>query len=131
MNGQEIKNLDLDKYRDVWDSLSEDDKWESYKIAYQSYNDLYKLYQNMSTRETTLINDLEKSNELLKKKFVKYGIGLFVLGGLTQELRADVYTGINFDFFFLNGRVAISPMLAVKIYDKLGGSLGISFKFCW
>jgi hypothetical protein len=130
--GQEINDKDIG----TWNKLSDVEKWESYKIAHNSYIRLKLLYDKKSDNENMLIDDLEKTNKLLNKKDIKNSIGLFVLAGLgydisLQKINPDCYVGLNYKRFFAWEHAYIEFGGAFKFYDEFGGALqfglGINF----
>lgn len=129
LKSQEKKLYDSESYK-TWQSLTEDEKYESYIVILNAFTMLQKLYKDSIAREETIMADLEYTNNFLEKKYYpKFGINANVYAGLTQELRADCFTTLNFNIYFLQGRFYFSPNVYFKFFDKLGGGIGIGLGF--
>jgi hypothetical protein len=87
-------------------------------------------------KDTEIINDLtfrlNETNEKLKNRFiVKHGLNIFALAGLDNDLNIDIYIGVTYRRYFLDGRLFVGGGLAVKPYKNIGGAalLEIGFTF--
>lgn len=121
---EEIKKLSKEDLQ----YLSKDELIETVLYTQDKYIDAIKSYMAMkgiSDTQDIIINKLEKS--LKHTNIPKFGVGLGILAGLDQDLEADVYTGIRMRFYFWDARFSFDPELYVKIYDRLGGGLGLGF----
>lgn len=111
-------------------------KEEIYNFAYQYYKQCVKLDKQLTQLENEidteitlskdkdrLIEEYENIINKYKKLQSKYGIGLSVYGGLTQELKAESFVSCDIYFHFFNGHISIIPGFYIKIYDILGGGL--------
>lgn len=118
--------------KEIWDSLSEYDKWVSFRDTYNAYQDMKDLYNKSIDRENILISDLEKTTKLLKNKwYPKFGFNINLQAGLDQRLNIDVYTNLNFLKYFLEGRAFFLFGGGIKFYNAIGGdiNIGIGFNF--
>ena len=129
---QEVTNKD----RVIWDSLSKDEQWESYKIAHNSYLKLQAFYEKQTDRENTLIDDLEKTNKLLSKKFTGNGLELLILASASYnpvlfQPVFDSYVLALYHKYFFYGRGQLTIGGAFKFLPNYGGGLifGGGFNF--
>ena len=138
LNAQEKNDIISDKDRSTWDSLSADEKWESFKIEHNSYVRLSVLYDKKDKREDILIKDLEKSTSLLENMQPKNGLEVSGIFGIDydkkhQEIGFDSYVFLNYSRCYYLGPVQayIEVGAGVKFFENYGGavSLGLGFKF--
>lgn len=125
--GQEINDND----KKVWDKLTDSEKWESYKIAHNSYLRLKDLYDKKNDSINMLSDDLEKTNKLLKSKYPDNGIGVQILAGLDYKLGVDCYAVLFYKKYIFYDKVYFQAGLGFKFYDTYGGgvNLGLGFNF--
>lgn len=128
VSAKEVKEIPKE-VPDWWYKLSPAEMYGYYYKAYFLARELY--YDNMVKIDLLSVVKIQLEDSIkvvnLLKKDWKFGLGLSVHAGLNQELRTDVFTTMNFYVNFLRGRVMLNPSLYVKIYDCLGGGLGIGF----
>jgi hypothetical protein len=129
---QEINDKDLK----IWNNLTAEEKWESYKNAHNSYVELEKLYNSEVENGERTLKNLEKTNNILKKKHKKNSIGVFVLTGIDydlirKEFEVDCYAGLYYKRYFFYNLSYFQIGLNVKFYDDWGGgiNLGIGINF--
>jgi uncharacterized protein YneF (UPF0154 family) len=78
----------------------------------------------------SLKNDLKKTNDILITRFIpKHGFSVFGLVGIDKMLAVDVYTGVIYKRYFLDGRLYFGGGLGIKPYKELGGSIIIEIGF--
>lgn len=137
-NYSEELKLPPSKPNDKWFRLSDEEQYNillsyatlavEYRNQYFNVLEQYHSIQSLNNEKDDILYSYEKIIKKLNRKN-KFGFGFDLYGGLTQELRADVFTSLNFYFYFLEGRVCFAPGGYVKIYDKLGGGLKVGFNF--
>lgn len=125
---QEIRDIEHD--RNKWDQLTDQQKWESYITAHNSYLRLKSVYDRSEDEKDVLVEALDGTNKLLTNKwYPKLGFNISVLAGIDKQLGLDVYTSLVLKKYFLKGHAFIDIGVSLKIYDELGGGLllGIGF----
>jgi hypothetical protein len=86
------------------------------------------IQEKIIEKDTEIISDLkfrlDETNTKLKKVYhPTHGIGFFVLAGLDNSLDIDIYIGVTYRRYWLNGRIFLGAGGAVKPYKNIGGSL--------
>jgi hypothetical protein len=78
-----------------------------------------ELIENLSFR-------LDKTNEALKKRFIpKHSLSAFALVGLDNTLNYDLYVGVLYRRYFLEGRMFIGGGAFVKPRENIGGGISL------
>ena len=129
----QAKPLD-EKTPEGWYTLSDDAQWMEYYWLYQEYTYMLEKYNRLKSidlEKEDLIITYEKKIEQLKSYIPRYGLGLYITGGLDKTLEADVFCGIDFYIYALKGRLFFPLGAYVKIYDELGGGLKVGIGFNW
>lgn len=119
-------NIEIDKWKDQSKQIK-----TIIKYLPQKEKEIIEVYVNDSEK---IIFDLQKQLSIaLSRKIIKHDISLFILGGITQEVRFDVYAGAIYRHFW-NFRIAsvhLGAGGAVKIYDKLGAGIVLECGIGW
>ena len=130
LKGQEIKRIS-DSDKKFFDGLTDDEKFLSLKMATNSYVDLREVIDRANDRQEILSDELKKTNEALKKKYLDHSLSLSVLAGIDTKLHIDCYAILQYKRYLLYNRAYITVGGAFKFYDSYGGGLlfglGINF----
>jgi hypothetical protein len=127
---QEINDND----KKDWDKLTDIEKWESYKIAHNSYIRLKALYDRSANRTDDLINENERLQKLINKKYKKNSLGLSIIAGIDYDkltIECDCYVFLIYKRYFLYNTGYFQFGGGFKFYDDYGGAalFGLGFNF--
>jgi hypothetical protein len=89
------------------------------------------IQEKIIEEDTKIISDLkfrlDETNEKLRKRFItQHSLSAFALIGLDNTLNYDLYVGLTYRKYFLDGRVFIGGGAYVKPMKNIGG--GASFE---
>jgi hypothetical protein len=108
----------------VWDKLTPEQQFLSFKASHNAYVQYRELYNRARLRENLLADDLSR------KWFPRYAIGLGILAGVDNTLDVDIYTVLKFKKYFLEGRTFIDIEGGIKVYKAIGGCIYLGLGFC-
>ena len=115
--------------RQIWDKLTDDQKYESFKTANNSYYDLKEIDDARQGREELLVRELEKDVKLLKSiknPFISLSIGAgFVVD---EKINIDIEAQVDLQIY-LNKYFYIEPYVTAKLKQNIGGGIGVKVGF--
>lgn len=121
-----------DSYKDLWDSMTEYEKWESFKKTYNAFLELYRIYTEVEKKLNLITESYEEYIKLEKFKFTpKYALDINILGSLNSNLETNLYSFISFKKYFLYNRLYLNILGGIQFYPYYGGCLGIGLGFNW
>jgi alpha-amylase/alpha-mannosidase (GH57 family) len=128
----DINEKSIKEYFKNYDKLSNEEKKEDMKNLTNSFLELKDLYERSQKRENILDKDLKDTTEKLENKYYpEHSLSMFALFGRDISTEFDCYAGLEYKYYFWEGRGYLGFGAAVKIYDQFGGAGQISFGYCW
>jgi hypothetical protein len=113
---------------------------ELYEMLSLDFDSITKRLNITNNQLIKTTEQLNKTNEMLKKINHPFGVGIYVMGGVTgfkkylenqQMIEPELIVGIDAIFNFLNNRVSLKVGPYAKVYQDvgIGGKLGIDIMF--
>jgi hypothetical protein len=135
---QEKNEIITDKDKTIWDSLSADEKWQSFKTEHNAYVNLKFINDNAGKREDKLLKDLEVSTSLLSGMQPKNGLSILAIFGVDyskkyQEIGFDSYVMLFYNHYYYLGPVQAYLQVGsgIKFFENYGGAVSLGFGFTW
>ena len=138
-NCEDLKRLS-EETPDWWLELSDDDQYYNLYIAQNKAVDYFEDKERKQELLDISKIALVQNNEILTdaKKIItkiwypKFGFGLSALGGLHYDkfnynIAPDVFASLDLYFYFLRGRVALTPSIVVKFENNIGAGIKLGF----
>jgi hypothetical protein len=129
-----------------WHDLSDTEKYQYFKAAHDKAIEMVafakiKVEENKIEDKEKLLLMLEENKKFLenyKPFYPRWGfsLGINFLASYNKEaaiikemLQFDLIINTDFYIFFFKGRFFINPKINIKIYENIGGGLGVSIGF--